>query len=116
MKVTLVCTVGHEIFLIPTLINPGETVMITTQPKHFWSGPSYGSPTHGDIYVGFAGADIMESCTWDEISPSGASLLPYEIGSGVEDNGAVYSTHYFYQQPNSEVPKNMVGYELDLEW
>lgn len=106
---------GHEIFLIPTLVKPGETVMITTQPKHFWSGPTYASPTHGDIYVGFAGADIMESCTWDEFSPSGASLLPYEIGSGVEDNGVVYSTHYYYQQPNSEVPANMVGYEMDLE-
>jgi len=105
---------GHEIFLIPTLVKPGETVMMTTQPKHFWSGPTYANPTHGDIYVGFAGADIMESCTWDEFSPSGAALLPYEIGSGVEDNGVVYSTHYYYQQPNSEVPWNMVGYELDL--
>jgi len=106
---------GHEIFLIPTLVKPGESVMITTQPANFWHGPTYSKPTHGDFYVSFAGADIMEACSWDEFSPSGASLLPYEIGSGVEDNGAVYSTHYFYQQPNSEVPVGLVGYEMDLE-
>lgn len=57
----------------------------------------------------------MEACTWDEISPSGASMLPYEIGSGVEDNGFVYSTHYFYQQPNSEIPAHKVGYQMDLQ-
>eukprot|EP00210_Caulerpa_lentillifera_P004154 g3960.t1 len=106
---------GHEIFLIPTLIKPGESVMVTTQPMDFWHGPTYSKPTHGDFYVSFAGADIMEACTWDEFSPSGASLLPYEIGSGVEDNGVVYSTHYFYQQPNSEVPTTHVGYQMDLE-
>eukprot|EP00210_Caulerpa_lentillifera_P000201 g196.t1 len=106
---------GHEIFLIPTLVRPGESVMITTQPVDFWHGPSYSKPTHGDFYVSFAGADIMEACTWDEFSPSGAALLPYELGSGVEDNGVVYSTHYFYQQPNSEVPKTHVGYQMDLE-
>jgi len=106
---------GHEIFLIPTLVRPGESVMITTQPVDFWHGPTYSKPTHGDFYVSFAGADIMEACTWDEFSPSGAALLPYEIGSGVEDNGVVYSTHYFYQQPNSEVPASKVGYTLDLE-
>lgn len=107
---------GHEIFLIPTLVKPGETVMITTQPMAFWHGPTFQKPPHGDIYVSFAGADIMEACTWDEFSPSGAALLPYEIGSGVEDTGAIYSTHYFYQQPNSEVPSSMVGYTMDLEW
>eukprot|EP00210_Caulerpa_lentillifera_P000304 g297.t1 len=106
---------GHEIFLIPTLVKPGETVMITTQPKHFWHGPTYSNPTHGDIYVSFAGADIMEACTWDEFSPSGAALLPYEIGTGIEDNGQLYSTHYFYQQPNSEVPAHLVGFTMDLE-
>lgn len=106
---------GHEIFLIPTLIRPGESIMITTQPVDFWHGPTYSKPTHGDFYVSFAGADIMEACTWDEFSPSGAALLPYEIGSGVEDNGVVYSTHYFYQQPNSEVPATKVGYTLDIE-
>ena len=107
---------GHEIFLIPTLIKPGETVMMTTQPINYWGGPTYGKPPHGDIYVSFAGADIMEACTWDEFSPSGAALLPYEIGTGVEDNGFIYSTHYFYQQPNSEVPSSAVGYVMDLEW
>lgn len=106
---------GHEIFLIPTLVRPGESVMITTQPLDYWHGPTYEKPTHGDFYVSFAGADIMEACTWDGVSPSGASRLPYEIGSGVEDNGFVYSTHYFYQQPNSEVPTDKIGYQLDLE-
>lgn len=106
---------GHEIFMIPTLVRPGESVLITTQPKEFWSGPTYNKPTHGDFYVSFAGADIMEACTWDEFSPSGASMLPYEIGNGVEDNGFIYSTHYFYQQPNSEVPSSKVGYAMDLE-
>lgn len=105
---------GHEIFLIPTLVKPGESVMITTQPADYWHGPTYQKPTHGDFYVSFAGADIMEACTWDEISPSGASMLPYEIGSGVEDNGFVYSTHYYYQQPNSEIPAHKVGYQMDL--
>lgn len=90
--------------------------MITTQPLEYWHGPTYEKPTHGDFYVSFAGADIMEACTWDEISPSGASMLPYEIGSGVEDNGFVYSTHYFYDQPNSEVPADKIGYSMDLVW
>ena len=106
---------GHEIFMIPTLVQPGENVMLTTQPPSYWSGPSSSRPVHADFYVSFAGADIMEACTPDEFSPSGAALLPYEIGSGVEDNGVVYSTHYFYQQPNSEVPTESVGYELDLK-
>jgi len=82
----------------------------------WWHGPTFPQVPHGDIYVSFAGADIMEACTWDEFSPSGAALLPYEIGTGIEDNGHIYSTHYFYQQPNSEVPANMVGYTMDMEW
>lgn len=106
---------GHEIFLIPTLVKPGESVMITTQPADYWHGPTYQKPTHGDFYLSFSGADIMEACTWDEISPSGASMLPYEVGNGVEDNGFVYSTHYFYQQPNSEIPQDKIGYQLDLQ-
>lgn len=102
--------------MIPTLVKPGETVMITTQPKNGWHGPTWSVPPKGDFYVSFAGADIMEACAWDEFSPSGAALLPYELGSGIDDNGYMYSSHFFFQQPNSEVPSHMVGYTMDVEW
>jgi len=106
---------GHEMFSIPTLIKAGESVMLTTQPKSFWTGPSSSKPTHADFYASFAGADVMEACAKDGVSPSGAAMLPYEIGTGVEDNGYIYSTHYLYQQPNSEVSAAAVGYVMDLE-
>ena len=89
LPITICQTVypGTEIPQIPTTTYPGDTVLVTTFPDHYWHDVS------AHYYVNLPGVHPEKACRWEESTITGVSKSPYVLGGNITDFNGGTSWH-----------------------
>ncbi|CAK9440201.1 uncharacterized protein LODBEIA_P43010 [Lodderomyces beijingensis] len=93
---------GTENMVIPTVVNPGKTSVITVVDQHSyytWKGGA----TSAQYYVNNAGVSYEDGCLWGEPGSGVGNWAPLNFGAGYA-NGVAYLS--LIPNPNNYSPLN----------
>ncbi|KAK6355418.1 hypothetical protein TWF696_004517 [Orbilia brochopaga] len=76
---------GREDMLIPSVVNPGQTVTLAVPGTEYWCG------TAAHYYINPPGVSAQEGCIWGSSSKPHGNWAPYVAGANIDDSGNTFT-------------------------
>ncbi|KAJ6256281.1 hypothetical protein Dda_8778 [Drechslerella dactyloides] len=76
---------GREDMLIPSVVNPGQTVTLAVPGTEYWCG------TAAHYYINPPGVSARDGCIWGSTANPHGNWAPYVAGANIDDAGNTYT-------------------------